>query len=144
MKIKSTLVNKSGKRFDVAYYDMESLSDLRDKQIHGVHAICFCGDKMVIVYSKSKGTWTPPGGAVEKGETAEEATIREVKEETNMKVLKHQFIGFQEISEPHRITTQTRSICIVEPYGDFVSDPDDGEITEIKLIDPKDYKEYFE
>ena len=33
--------------------------------------------------------------------------------------------------------------CIVEPYGDFVADPD-GDITEIKLIDPWDYKKYFD
>ena len=32
--------------------------------------------------------------------------------------------------------------CIVEPYGDFQSDPD-GDILEIKLIDPSDYKEYI-
>ena len=38
---------------------------------------------------------------------------------------------------------QTRSFCIVEPYGDFVSDPD-GDITEIKLIDQRDYKQYFD
>ena len=38
---------------------------------------------------------------------------------------------------------QVRMFCIVEPYGDFVSDPD-GDVTEIKLIDPKDYKQYFD
>jgi hypothetical protein len=36
---------------------------------------------------------------------------------------------------------EIKSTCIVEPYGDFVSDPD-GDITEIKLIDPKDYGQY--
>src|SRR3989344_2628502 len=30
-----------------------------------------------------------------------------------------------------------------EPYGEFISDPA-GSITEIKLIDPKDYKQYFD
>ncbi|PIP55679.1 MAG: hypothetical protein COX06_01985 [Candidatus Zambryskibacteria bacterium CG22_combo_CG10-13_8_21_14_all_42_17] len=40
---------------------------------------------------------------------------------------------------------QTRSFCIVEPYGDFVADADaEGDVTEIKLIDPKDYKQYFD
>jgi hypothetical protein len=33
-------------------------------------------------------------------------------------------------------------VCIVEPYGDFESDPD-SDISKIKLIDPKDYKEYI-
>ena len=98
---------------------------------------------LVLVYSDKKGYWTPAGGAIEKGESIEEAVTREVREETNMRVLKQKIIGYQEVFEPDRIHIQTRSICIVEPYGPFISDPD-GDITEIKLIDPKDYKKYFD
>ncbi len=60
-----------------------------------------------------------------------------------MEVLKHKFIGFIEVEEPQGKIIQTRSVCIVKPYGPFVKDPD-GDITEIKLIDPKDYKQYFD
>lgn len=144
MQIKSTLTNRSGQILDVAYKDVDSELDFGDKKINSVHAYCFCGDKLVVVYSDKKGYWTPPGGGVEIGETARDAVIREVKEETNMKVLKQRFVGFQEISEPERIVNQTRSVCIVEPYGPFVEDPDDREITKIELIDPKDYKRYFD
>jgi 8-oxo-dGTP diphosphatase len=119
------------------------VEEIADKKIDGVHAYCFCGDKLVLVYAEKKGYWTPAGGAIEPGESIEEAVIREVKEETNMKVLKQKIIGYQEVIEPDRIHIQTRSICIVEPYGPFASDPD-GDITEIKLIDPKDYKKYFD
>jgi hypothetical protein len=69
--------------------------------------------------------------------------VREVAEETNMKVLSQELIGYQDIYEPSRTVGQTRSFCIVEPYGDFVSDPD-GEIQEIILINPEDYKQYFD
>ena len=96
-----------------------------------------------MVYAAKKGYWTPPGGGIENGESHEEAVIREVKEETNMKVLKQKLIGYQDVYEKDRIVRQTRSVCVVEPYGPFVSDPD-GDITEIKLIDPKDYKKYFD
>ena len=41
--------------------------------------------------------------------------------------------------EPEKIIRQTRSFCVVEPYGEFVADPD-GDITKIELINPKDYK----
>ncbi len=85
----------------------------------------------------------PPGGGVEVGETYEEAVVREVKEETNMKVLYQELIGFQDIYEPERIIRQTRSFCVVEPYGEFVTDPD-GEIKEIRLINPSEYKLYFD
>src|SRR3990167_7338674 len=50
---------------------------------------------------------------------------------------------FQDIYEPDRIIRQVRSFCIVEPIGNFAADPD-GDVTEIKLIDPKDYKQYFD
>ena len=142
-EITTQIIGESGV-FNITYHDMENESDLGARKVQGVHAYCFYKDQLVIVYSEKKGIWTPPGGGVEEGETAREAVSREVKEETNMKVLKQRFIGFQDIDDSHSIITQTRSVCIVEPYGDFVEDPDDGEISEIKFIDPKDYKEYFD
>ena len=144
MEIQSTLTNRSGQALNVTYKDIESELDFKDKEISGVHAYCFYKDKLVVVYSDSKGYWTPPGGGVEIGESARAAVTREVKEETNMKVLKQRFVGLQEISESGKIVTQTRSVCIVEPYGPFVQDPDDREITKMELIDPKDYKQYFD
>lgn len=132
----------------MVYRDIESTEELGKRTVHGVHAYCFVDDELVIVYSDMKGYWTPPGGGVELGETVEEAVVREVLEETNMRVLKQNVIGYQEISEPHRLTTQVRSVCIVEPIGPFIADadPDDGGegITEIKLINPKDIKQYFD
>ncbi len=143
MNISSNLTNASGEVLKVEYHDINSELDYGDKKISGVHAYCFYKDQLVIVYAKNKGYWTPPGGGVEEGETAREAVSREVKEETNMRVLKQRFIGYQDIHNSEGIISQTRSVCLVEPYGNFVSDPD-GDITEIKLIDPKDYKEYFD
>jgi len=144
MEIQSTLTNRSGQALNVTYRDVDGEIDFKDKKISGVHAYCFYDDKLVVVYSDKKGYWTPPGGDVEIGESARDAVTREVKEETNMKVLKQRFVGLQEISESGRITSQTRSVCIVEPYGPFVGDLDDGEIAKIELIDPKDYKKYFD
>lgn len=143
MEIKSSLINRSGQKLDLIYREDDPLIDLEGKILQAVHAFCFCGDKLVVVYAAEKGYWAPPGGGIELGETYEEAVIREVKEETNMKVLSQKFIGYQDIYEPDRIVRQTRSVCVVEPYGPFVKDPD-GDITEIKLIDPKDYKKYFD
>lgn len=148
MEIKSTLTNRSGQILDVVYKEADPLIGLEGKKLQGVHAYCFCGGRMVIVYANNKGYWTPPGGGIEEGESVEEAVIREVKEETNMKVLRQEFIGYQDIYQQdiygnNQIVRQTRSFCETEPFGDFVSDPD-GDITKIKLIDPKDYKKYFD
>jgi ADP-ribose pyrophosphatase YjhB (NUDIX family) len=144
MEIKSKYVG-ADYSIDVVYKDIESEADFGDRKIHSVHAYCFYQDKLVIVYTKKKDMWTSPGGGVDGDETARDAVRREVHEESNMKVLKQRFIGFQDIFDLKGTITQTRSVCIVEPYGDFVGDTaEDGEITEIKLIDPKDYKQYFD
>lgn len=143
MEIKSTLTNRSGQTLDVLYREDDPMKDLDGKILQGVHAFCFYGEKLVIVYAENKKYWAPPGGGIEPGETYEEAVVREVREETNMKVVKQQFIGYQDIYEPNRIVRQTRSVCIVEPIGEFSIDPD-GDVTEIKLIDPRDYKQYFD
>ncbi|MEK9182338.1 MAG: NUDIX hydrolase [Patescibacteria group bacterium] len=142
MEIKSVISHK-GKIFSIMYREDNPLNGLEGKILQGVHAFCFCDGKLVVVYADNKGYWTPPGGGIESGESIEEAVIREVREETNMKVLHQELIGYQDIHEDGRIVRQTRSFCIVNPIGDFVSDPD-GDITEIKLIDPKDYKKYFD
>jgi ADP-ribose pyrophosphatase YjhB (NUDIX family) len=117
------------------------MEGLDGKILQAVHAFCFYGDKLVVVYAGDKGYWTFPGGSIEKGETWQEATIREVKEETNMKVLQMELIGYIDVYEKDRIIRQTRALCIVESYGDFVADPD-VDITEIKLVDPEKYGEF--
>jgi 8-oxo-dGTP diphosphatase len=142
-EIKSIMKTRQMGTLPYIYRDLDTVEEIADKKVDGVHAYCFCDDKLVLVYAEKKGYWTPAGGAIELGESIEEAVIREVKEETNMKVLKQKIIGYQEVFEPDRIHTQTRSVCIVEPYGPFISDPD-GDITEIKLIDREDYKKYFD
>jgi ADP-ribose pyrophosphatase YjhB (NUDIX family) len=143
MEINSSITRSSGEEIKVSYHDVNSKEELHGREVKVVHAYCFYNDKLVIVYAGKKGSWTPPGGGVEDGETIEQAVAREIKEETNMKVLAQALIGYQDIHDPSGAITQTRSVCIVEPYGDFVSDPD-GDITEIKLIDPSEYKEYFD
>ncbi len=144
MEIKSKLTNKSGQVLDIIYYeDKDPNQNLEGKILQAVHGFCFYKGKIVVVYAENKGYWTLPGGGIESGETYEDATIREIQEESNMKVLHQELIGFQDIYEDGKIIRQTRSFCIVEPYGDFVTDPD-GDITEIKLIDPKDFKQYID
>lgn len=142
-EIKSIMKTRQMGEIPYVYRDLDSIEEIKDKKVNSVHAYCFCDNKLVIVYAKEKGKWSPAGGGVEEGESVEYAVEREVHEETNMKVLKQQVIGYIEVFEPDKISVQTRSVCIVEPYGPFISDPD-GDITEIKLIDPKDYKQYFD
>ena len=145
MEIKSTTTDKLGKVMDIIYVEDDPLNNFDGRIMDGVRAHCFCNGKFVLVHSTNNGRdhWTPPGGGIEKGENFQEAIDREIKEETNMKVLKQGMIGYLDFYKDGKILRQVIPVCIVEPYGDFVSDPDE-DITEIKLIDPKDYKQYFD
>ncbi|MEN9614449.1 MAG: hypothetical protein RLZZ347_756 [Candidatus Parcubacteria bacterium] len=141
LEIRQLINTRLSGKVEVMYREDDPLKDLDGKILSGIHAFCFYGDKLVIVYAENKGYWTPPGGGIEKGETYEQAIVREVAEETNMRVLHQELIGYQDVYEPGRIVRQVRSFCIVEPIGDFVADPD-GDITEIKLVDFADYTNY--
>ncbi|MEI6297084.1 MAG: NUDIX domain-containing protein [bacterium] len=136
MEIKSQYEHR-GKIYKATYVDGAPASG-------GVHSYCFYNDKLVLVGHKNDNNWTPPGGAIEKGETYEDAAIREIKEEANMRVIKMKCIGYVDVEVQGEDTRerQYRMCCIVEPDGEFELDPD-GDITKIKLIDSKDYKEYI-
>lgn len=144
MEIKSQFKSLSGGMTDYVYREgVDPMIGLEDKILQAVHGFCFCGDKLVVVYAKNRNSWTPPGGGIESGETWEDAVLREVKEESNMKVLHQELIGYIDVYEKNGTIRQIRSFCIVEPYGEFTGDTDaGGDITEMKLIDPKDYGEY--
>lgn len=84
------------------------------------------------------------GGKIEPGEAADDALIREVMEESNMRVLEHRPIGYQKFIRPDgSFVYQLRSFCVVEPIADFANDPSGG-VTKIKLIDPKNWNEYID
>lgn len=141
MQIESTITNKQGETFKSIYHEGEDPTENLDGVIlSGSGGHCFYGDKLVIV--KSGNEWGFPGGAIEQGETWQEAIVREVKEESNMKVLHQELIGYQDFFMKKHSLRHVISFCIVEPYGNFETDPD-NDITEIKLIDPKDFKQYI-
>ena len=141
MTIKQNLNWGDGKVYKLVWHDCDSFGEIKDKDLQQSYGVCFYNQKLVIV--NNNGKWGLPGGHIEKDETPEIALEREAVEESNMKVIKQIPIGYQVVTNPDSsIDYQLRSFCLVEPIGPFVKDPDNS-VTEIKLIDAKDYKKYF-
>lgn len=145
MKLTEEVIGDSGVKYIFEYEDADSFDNLPSAQVTQVYGVCFCGDKIVIGYGGKKNAWGLIGGTIEKGETYEETLMREIQEESNMKVLTYTPVGYQKAidSRDGSFVYQIRYVCTVHPYAPFVSDPAGG-VTEIKLIDPADYKQYFD
>jgi hypothetical protein len=131
-----------GNKYKITWHDCDDFEEIKNENLQQSYGVCFYNQKLVIV--SNNGKWSLVGGHIEIDETPEVALIREVREETNMSVTKQIPIGYQKVTNPDgTVAYQLRSFCLVEPIGEFVFDPA-GSVTEIKLINPKDYKKYFD
>ncbi|MES2215770.1 MAG: NUDIX hydrolase [Patescibacteria group bacterium] len=137
MQIKETILSRStGQPLEATYKDIDDERDFSGLPIWGARAYCFYGDKLVVVH-ENKGHWNLPGGGIEDGEDVSVGIHREIKEETNMRVLKMRYVGLQEAHQADGLHYYVRAVCLVEPEGDFLNDPG-GEVMETKLIDPSE------
>jgi 8-oxo-dGTP pyrophosphatase MutT (NUDIX family) len=145
MEIKNKELLYEGVKYLVSYSDTDSFDSLDKSKCTQTYGVCFYNDKMIVAGNGHKKTWGLVGGTIEKGETFEETLKREIKEESNMEVLSYFPIGYQKVIDTRDNSEiyQLRYVCSVRPHGPFVADPT-GAVTEIKLIDPKDYKQYFD
>jgi 8-oxo-dGTP pyrophosphatase MutT (NUDIX family) len=144
MRIEDTMIYL-GKPYHLIYEDMDDFSSFPYEKCTQVYGICFCDGKVVIGFSKRMQKWSLIGGTIGESETFEETLKREVQEESNMKVLRSWLVGYQKLNDETQY--QLRYVCIVEPYGPFISDPDAGDgygVDRVKLIDPKNFKKYLD
>lgn len=145
MDIKEFYTGYSGVKYIFEYSDTDSFTELDLSKCQQVYGVCFLDDNMVIGYGGKKNNWGLIGGTIESGETFEETLKHEVQEESNMEVLSARPIGYQKVidTRDNSFVYQLRYVCLVQSLGPFISDPADS-ITEIKLIHPANYKQYFD
>lgn len=129
--------------YKLEYHDCENFYTLPYEKCNQIYGVCFYKEKIVIGFGTS---WSLIGGTIEreKKEDINDTLIREVREESNMKVLRSYPIGYQKVTDNlGNSIYQLRSVAKVEPIGKFEKDPDNG-IKKIKLINPNEYKDYFD
>lgn len=135
---------RDGESYKLKYYEVPNFDKINSASLTQIYGVCFYQDKLVIVRNGKRNTWGLVGGHLEEGESPEETLRREVKEESNMEIIRWRPIGVQEVTNSNgEVSFQLRAVCKVKPLGDFEEDPV-GTISEAKLIDPKDYLEYFD
>ncbi len=138
------VLDYGGSQYKLEYHDVDSFDGLPAKSCTQSYGLCFIDNKLVIGFGGHKQEWGLIGGTIEKNETPLQTFVREIEEEANMKVLDAIPVGYQKVTDPSgKAVYQLRYWAKVEKIGEFERDPDGG-ITAIKLIDPKDYKHYFD
>ena len=76
-------------------------------------------EKKILMVNNKGGGWSLPGGAVEQGETLEQAVIREVKEETNLTIEAGEIIAVNEAmfkEKSHHALFITFKMFIMIPF----------------------------
>lgn len=71
-----------------------------------------------------KGEWTLPGGFIELGETAEEAALRELREETNLRGSQVELLGVSTKQSPHAGAVMVLGFVVHQWEGEEAMRPD--------------------
>ncbi|MCC6520775.1 NUDIX domain-containing protein [Candidatus Nomurabacteria bacterium] len=134
-----------GIEYTFEYHECDDFSILPQDRCKQIYGVCFVEpNNIVIGFGGNKHSWGLIGGSIEVGETYEQTFVREIQEESNMKVLDFKPIGYQKVLvEGKEPIYQLRVVARVEPLGQFIEDPAGG-ITEIKIIEIDESKTYFD
>jgi hypothetical protein len=130
-----------GKRWQVEYYDSDTFTDLPPYQIAQIYSVAFCRGKLLIGRGP-RDRWALLGGTPNPGETWQGTLFRKLLAEANMVTMSNSPLGYQVLSCKSQRLLQLRAVSIVEPRGPFEGDPG-GKISEIMLIDPMQYRSWF-
>ena len=94
--------NKSGWILE-GYLHIDETEIEQYENVTGAFAIIFVGEKVLLGYNDWRKQWELPAGGIEIGETARQAAIRELKEESHQDNHDLRFSGLAKIQKPNGI-----------------------------------------
>ncbi|MFT4957315.1 MAG: 8-oxo-dGTP diphosphatase [Halobacteriales archaeon] len=101
--------------------------------------VVFIEDQVVLLertHPPDEGHWVLPGGMVERGETAAEACVREVREEVGLDVTVERFVGlYDDPGRDERGNVSAAYLCV--PVGEEEPEPRE-EASRVGPFDPDD------
>lgn len=107
------------------------------ENVTGAFAIVELDGQFLIGYNKWRQQWEFPGGGIEPGETAREAAVRELFEETHQRATELTFKGISRMQRPSgEFCYQAVFVGTIERLEPFVPS-DEDEMSEIMLWDMK-------
>lgn len=129
--------NKSGWTL-LEYINIEEKDIEKYENVTGAYAILKIKDKYVIGYNGWREQWEFPAGGIDEGETAREAAIRELYEETHQKNEELEFKGLFKVEDAKgKIKYQAVFVGEQDELSPFQYKEND-EMDEIKLWDMKE------
>lgn len=129
--------NKSGWKL-LEYLDVNESDICKYPNITGSYAILIINDKFVIGFNSWRNQWEFPSGGIEEGETARQAAVRELYEETHQKNEELIFKGLIKAEDPNGIIKhQAIFVCYQDELSPFIHEEND-EMEKIYLWDMKE------
>jgi len=129
--------NKSGWTL-LEYIDIEEKEIEQYENVTGSYAILKIKDKFVIGYNGWRKQWEFPAGGIDEGETAREAAVRELYEETHQKNDALEFKGLFKVEDAKgKIKYQAVFVGEQVELSSF-SRSENDEMDEIMLWDMKE------
>ena len=129
--------NKSGWTL-LEYLDIEEKDIDKYENVTGSYAILKIKDKYVIGYNGWRKQWEFPAGGIDEGETAREAAVRELYEETHQKNDALEFKGLFKVEDAKgKIKYQAVFVGEQDELSSF-SRSENDEMDEIMLWDMKE------
>jgi ADP-ribose pyrophosphatase YjhB (NUDIX family) len=99
------------------------------------YGVCLDDQQRVLLQKHPDRPWNIPGGKPELGETYEQTVIREVYEETNVRIENPKMIGYQEVFQDGVFKSyQLRFLATVSALEDRLPDPDEGVMRERMFV----------